>query len=342
VLEGFWSGVGEELSRHWVARVLTPAFAFWAGGLALAWWNANAAEVKAQGWASALTALGAMLGALPVLAQGALVIGGLAVVAASAVVAERLTVPLLRMLEGYWLRPAWLFDLLVGYRRWRHREVDKRFQKLEALHRRGGLSVAEYAELRRLRGEPAPDANRLADLEIRSRKGMTARQSSRRGRDQAWLRTTPMTDDLGMPTRLGDILRAAEHRPLSAYGLDAVICWGALWLTLPEFTRTEVSGARTALDSAVRGWLWGALFLVWTPVSLWALLVGLLIPLLSYRFGILPRAATFGEMIGLAFDLHRMGLYDALHIPRPTTPEEERSRSGHLVTNALIGTLVAG
>jgi len=37
VLDAFWSGVGEELARHWVARVLTPAFAFWVGGLALVW-----------------------------------------------------------------------------------------------------------------------------------------------------------------------------------------------------------------------------------------------------------------------------------------------------------------
>lgn len=37
MLDAFWSGVGEELARHWVARVLTPAFAFWVGGLALVW-----------------------------------------------------------------------------------------------------------------------------------------------------------------------------------------------------------------------------------------------------------------------------------------------------------------
>lgn len=340
MLEAIWSGVGEELSKHWVARVLTPAFAFWAGGLALVWLNANASDIQAQGWTAALAGLGAALGALPAIAQIALVIGGLAVVAASAVVAERLTVPVLRMLEGYWLRPAWLFDRLVVYRRWRYHKVDKRFQELEKLRRREGLSIAGFQELRRLRLNPPPDRTRLADLEARSRQGLTALQLSRLGRDQAWLHTTPGLDSLGMPTRLGDILRAAEHRPVASYGLDAVICWGGLWLTLPEFTRTELSGARTALDSAVRGWLWGALFLVWTPASLWALPLGILIPVLSYRFGILPRAVSFGEMICVAFDLHRMALYDALGMPRPTTPDEERLTVGPRATKVLFGTFV--
>ena len=40
-----------------------------------------------------------------------------------------------------------------------------------------------------------------------------------------------------------------------------------------------------------------------------------------------------------AYDLHRMSLYDALHLPRPTSPVEEIGTSGPRATNALWGGL---
>ena len=120
-----------------------------------------------------------------------------------------------------------------------------------------------------------------------------------------------------MPTKLGDILRAAEYRPGEKYGLDAVICWYALWLLLPADVKTELVQARTTLDNAARGWLWGALFLVWTPWSWWAIPVGVLIPALTYYVGILGAATLFGELMVTAYDLYRFKLYDSLHLPRP-------------------------
>jgi hypothetical protein len=340
MLDAFWSGVGEELARTWVARVLTPAFAFWVGGAALLWCHLFADEVAARGWLATLVASASGLGQLPVLVQGSLVVGGLVLVAASAVVAERLTVPVLRLLEGYWTRPACLFRQLTGYRRWRRQRVAARAAPLQTRQRRGTLTVAQHAELRRLREQRNPDRDRLVPLERGAADGLTAQETARLGRDLAWLRTTPDRDDLGMPTRLGDILRAAEHRPAASYGLDAVICWGALTQLLPAEQRTSLTNARATLDTAARGWLWGALFLVWTPLSWWALAVGVGVPLLCYRFGILPRAVTFGELIVTAYDVHRMALYDALYLPKPFSPEEERATAGPRVTKALSGTLV--
>lgn len=342
MLEAFWSGVGEELARTWVARVLTPAFAFWVGGAALLWWSVYADDVAAQGWLPTIVASAAGLGALPVVVQGALVVGGLVLVAASAVIAERLTLPVLRLLEGYWTHPAWLYQLLTRYRRWRRWRVRDRVAPLQRRQRRNTLTVVDEWTLRRLRTVTDPDddqKNRLADLEQRAAQRLTAAENQRLGRDIAWLRTTPDRDDLGMPTRLGDILRAAEHRPGAVHGTDAIVCWGALWQLLPAEIRTELTGSRAALDASVRGWLWGALFLVWTPLSWWAVAVGIGVPLLSYRFGILPRAVTFGELVVTAYDVHRMKLYDSLHLPRPTSPADERSVAGPRLTSALAGTL---
>jgi hypothetical protein len=341
MLEDFWSGVGEELGRTWVARVLTPAFAFWVGGAALLWWSSHSDDVAAQGWLPAIVASATALGELPVLVQGVLVVGGLVLVAASAVVAERLTLPVLRLLEGYWTRPVWLYRLLTRYRRWRRKRVDGRVRPLRRRPYYGTLTLAEVRERRRLQSDQNLDPDRLAELEKKyATRHLTAWENARLGRDMAWLRTTPDREDLGMPTRLGDVLRAAEHRPAAVYGIDAVVCWDALWQLLPAEIRTELTAARAALDTAVRGWLWGALFLSWTPLSWWAVLVGVGLPLLSYRFGILPRAVTFGALVDTSYDLHRMKLYDALRLPRPTSPTDERTVTGPRLTAALVGTLI--
>jgi hypothetical protein len=339
MLDAFWSGVGEELERHWVARVLSPAFAFWVGGLALLWWDSHAAAVAEHGWRSELAAFGDQIVQLPVIAQIVLIVGGLIAIAASAVVAERLTTPVLRLMEGYWTRPAWLRQWMVGYRRWRRKRIEQQAADLQVRQHRGTLDIPTYAELPKLRKSSSADPKRRAELERQAAQGLTAQERARLGRDLAWLLTSPETEALGMPTRLGDVLRAAEHRPAARYGLDGVVCWDALWLLLPEATRTELTQVRTALDGGVRGWLWGALFLVWTPVNAWAAVVGLLLPLLSYRFGVVPRAIAFGRLIVTCYDVHRMRLYDALHLPRPQSPAEERREAGQRVTALLAGTL---
>ena len=158
-------------------------------------------------------------------------------------------------------------------------------------------------------------------------------------RCRRYMMRSPPRDGLGMPTRLGDILRAAEYRPYFKYGLDAVICWYALWLLLPDSVKTELVQARTVLDNAARGWLWGALFLVWTPWSWWAIPVGVLIPALTYYVGILGAASLFGELMVTAYDLYRFKLYDSLHLPRPTSPALEPKQDGPRVTNLLWGGL---
>jgi hypothetical protein len=142
-----------------------------------------------------------------------------------------------------------------------------------------------------------------------------------------------------MPSQLGNLLRAAERRPIEKYGLDPAVCWTALWLVLPTETKTEVTQSRTELDNATRVWLWGALFLVWTPWTWWALPIGLLMPTLAYYGGMLGAASLFGDLVVAAFDLHRMRLYDGLHLPRPLSPIQERREAGPRATNMLWGGL---
>jgi hypothetical protein len=126
-----------------------------------------------------------------------------------------------------------------------------------------------------------------------------------------------------MPTRLGNLLRAAEMRPLNKYELDAVICWPRLWLVLPDSVKKELQEARAELNTAARVWLWSLLFLIWTVWAWWAAPVGLLSALFAYRWA-LDAAATYCDLLESAFDLHRTDLYKALRWPIPANPVEER------------------
>lgn len=335
MLSAFWSGLGGEFARQWAARILTPAFAFWAGGLTILWWHGHGRAVRANGWSHELSSTANWLSQLPGLAQGIAVVVGLLLVAVSAVAAERLTQPLLRLLEGYWW-PRWPRDWLIGYRRWRYDRWDARVTRLATLQRMGTLAPEEFFELEELEKEGSPpDTARLEELRRHRDDGLSARMTGQLGRDRGRLRMMPRRRALGMPTRLGDILRAAERRPADKYGLDAVACWPALWLLLPAEAKTELVQARSALDNAARTWLWGALFVVWIPWTWLALPIAIVVPAVAYYIGVLTAAAAFGDLTATTFDLYRFLLYDGMHLPRPASQDLERHRDGPQVTRLL-------
>ena len=333
MLAAFWSGLGGELAKNWAARILTPAFAFWTGGLALVWWSEHGDRVGDGGWAEELEATARPLEQLPTVAQIVLVVGALLLLVASALIAERLTLPVLKILEGYWTRPQWLRGLLVGYRRWRRRRWAKVVSELQPKEGRGDLTQEELNELTELAAADVLDPGELereAALQER-RERFGAADFARLARGLAYLRWSPREDHFGMPTRLGDALRAAELRPADKYGLDAVVCWYRLWVLLPPELRTEISETRLELDRGVRIWLWGALFVVWAPWLWWvAVPIAIVVPTLAYSFSMLNAAALFGDLTETAFDLHRMELYDALHLPRPSSPANEREHGARL------------
>lgn len=328
MLTAFWSGLGGELAKQWAARILTPAFVFWVGGLSLVWWNAHGSGVDHHGWSAELQATAHPIEQLPTIAQVVVIIGALVLLVGSALIADRLTLPLLKLLEGYWSRPAALRMLLVRYRRWRRRRWAETVQALQQKQARGDLNLEEDRERKRLSATDElseSQRTRLGQLDERRRR-FTAGDSAMLARGLSFLRTSPLEDALGMPTRLGDILRAAERRPADHYGLDALVCWYRLWMILPDAVKTDISQSRLQVDQSVRGWLWGALFIFWAPWVWWvAVPIAIVVPLLSYNFSMLSAANLFGDLTETAFDLHRMQLYDALHLPRPTSPATERA-----------------
>ena len=229
--------------------------------------------------------------------QIAVLIASLVTVAASAFVIQRLDLAVLRFLEGYW--PHWLNRLR---RRWLQQHEKRLSQTKEALR-----------DLMRQHPQPA------TTLEYREKQTRLDYQ----------LRWLPPQPPYLMPTRLGNILRAAELRPQLRYGLDAVVCWPHLWLLLPDNTRTELQEARASLNTAARVWLWGLLFLIWTPLALWAIPVSLVTLWFAYRW-LLADARNYGDLLNAAFDLHRYQLYKSLRWPLPNNSEEEKTMGQQL------------
>ena len=277
----------------------------WAARLAgtpLAFWGLGAA---AYAWRFGLEGVQARFLALPAPLQAALLLAVPLLVVASDGLARRLDRLILRWLEGYWPE-APPFTWLARWRRSRHR------------HRRERLE----AEWQRLQG--AFQQGRLHDPGARLRLS----------RLEALLHAYP--DDpahMTLPTQLGLRLRAAETRPLLRYGLDGVVCWPALWLVLPEQARQDVAAARADLSGAARLVFWALLGVVWGAWAPWALPVALGLAWAGYRLA-LESAETFATLVETAFALHRFALYEALGLPRPTTPEEER-QLGEAITAHL-------
>lgn len=286
MLTSFFAGLGSKLAERWLALVFSPAFLFWAGGFG-AW-----AFDRGSGWSSIEDWVTTRSDATLVL----LGVGALLLVTISGLVVQAFTLPLLRALEGYWPGP------------------------LEPLRRRLVARQSRSYQAKRTRFD------RLAGkVAARTASPTERRQYAIVDRDLRAFPSEPSPDEPErlMPTRLGNILRAAESRPTDKYGLDAVKCWSRLWLVLPEPVKKEIADARAALDLAATITLWGGLFLVWTWWAWWALPASLAVAAGGY-FWLLGRAEVFGELVESAFDLHRRSLYDAVGWPRPANPAEEQ------------------
>lgn len=221
----------------------------------------------------------------------ALLILALCLLTASAFVVQRFDLSTLRFLEGYWY---FKLNPLRYLRPW---FIKVEVNRIKNINRR-------WSELERL-SQPTPK--------------------------QEWERSMldwkqlhlPLPED-AMPTRLGNLLRAAERYPLERYGLDAIVCWSRLWLLLPDSVKKELQAARADLDAAARVWVWSLLFTVWGFWVWWLAPLGLLAAIWSYYSWAISAAENYGELIRSSFDLYRKLLYDGLRWHLPEDPGEER------------------
>lgn len=236
--------------------------------------------------------------------QVATIVGSLLIITASAFVIQKFDLPVLRFLEGYW--PQWMHPLrhqLVKHQyRWL-KQTENRWQALKTKHDQQGLTNKESYE--------------LAWLEWK-------------------LSQVPSQVDQLMPTKLGNLLKAAESYALNRYGLDSVICWPQLWLVLPDSTKKELQEARAELNTAVRVWFWSLLFLVWTIWAWWVVSVSVLSSLFAY-YWMLEATATYTDLLKASFDVHRPTLYKSLRWPLPKSPAQEHRKGLELTAYLQSG-----
>lgn len=283
----FWDKLSEGLAESWNSRLLLPGAAFLAFGLLTLIVRFGYAPL-----AQALTTIPAPIGFL-------LAAAGLFFIVLSGWVVQRLSLPMLRLFEGYW---GWVFARLSRYWGQRFaRQIAALRQRRQALAQRyDQLTPAEQAEYARLDAE---------------------------------LPTYPVQAELFLPTRLGNLLRAAEEYPRLRYGLEMYIVWPRLWLLLPETTRDELSAAREALDASARRMVWSILCAAWVMFVWWAPLAAIAMAVFSY-WSMLADAGVYGELLRAAYDLHRGELYKALRWELPLDPEKEIAQ-GQALTEYL-------
>jgi hypothetical protein len=286
VLAAFWQAVGGKLADR-AAAVSIPALIFWLGGLG-AW-------TLRRGGPHTLSTQARWLDRQTTPTQLAAIVTVLLAVAVSGIIVHQAATPALRLLEGYW--PRW---------------ADPARRRLAAhlAARAAADTPAWQAAYARVQPPANPTTSELATY---------IRLERRRRRHPP-----PHTPGYFLPTPIGNILRAAERRPVDKYGLDTVILWPRLWPALPETTRRDLLAARTALDSAATTAVWGVLFCAFTPLTVLAVPVGLTIATVAAVVVIPARAQVFGDLIEAAYDQHRTVLYQQLRWPLPTNPQEER------------------
>ncbi|HKS46572.1 MAG TPA: hypothetical protein VJT49_15950 [Amycolatopsis sp.] len=182
--------------------------------------------------------------------------------------------------------------------------------------------------VRRITDAADRDAGEMQELE---REHRTDSRLDRR------LRQLPSVAERYLPTILGNLVRAAQTRPIDKYGLDPVAIWPHLFLVMPETTQKEITAAVNALERAVMAVFWCLLFVVLSPWVWWAGPLGIAGAALLQRTIVHGAARTHAELIEAAIDLYRLDLYRKLSWPLPANPAEERELGEQLVSYLRYG-----
>jgi hypothetical protein len=290
MLTGFLSGLGGKLADRLTAASISAALF---GALGIAAWIHGHGDARA--WHEIESKLSNTSGSAKVI----LIAGAIVLIVGSALLIQRLALPALRLLEGYY---------------WP-----------EALRRRAIKRVSDRV------AEGSPVWQELASKIARNQAtAAERRQFVTLDRRQRWV---PADPDERMPTRVGNSLRAAELWPKEKYGLDAVVCWTRLWLVMPESAKGELMMARARLDAALAALLWSLLAVSWTA---WTVLVLPVVAITGFAayLATLDSARLYGTLVEAAFDLYRPALYQTLRWPLPTDPTEDL-RSGAALSEYL-------
>lgn len=234
------------------------------------------------------------------------------------------TFPIVQFYEGYWPEN-WLTRLMLNHQRSVMRSNLNKLKKIES------------------KTEPKPDEKRtyLFYKHI---------QYHYFPREEAYLK----------PTRLGNVLTAAEEYPNQLYRMDAVLWWPRMTTLMPEAFRSQIDSALTPMlitlnlslvftlvaiggEIAVLATHWGWWWLTpgfandqwyipiivlathwgWWWLALITFFGSLFLARVCYRAAV-SQAVNYALLIRVAFDLYRFDVLKQMHIPLPGNLNEER------------------
>ncbi|GAA1874374.1 hypothetical protein [Asanoa iriomotensis] len=148
-----------------------------------------------------------------------------------------------------------------------------------------------------------------------------------------WAYPTP---NAALPTRLGNVLRAAELYPLDRYHADVILIWPRLQHVLPRERIDDVEEARSTLEFLLVVALWFAAFATLAPVGLYVTDGDVVVAGLCFVLGLgasyaaylsaISAAAEYGEHIRATFEMYRFDLLRRLRALPVRTPDEERDQ----------------
>jgi hypothetical protein len=306
MLNKFWEGLSESLAQQIASRIISPAAIFWLVGL-VAWVE------SLGGWHRALASQSHFFQHVPVVLQVIAIVLIVLVLIGTSAVMEWAAPHIRALLEGRWplSGPGKLQTFMIV-------RLQDRAAKLNEM-----LSQDEdYLDA----SNPGYEDR---DLSVKVDPELTW-LLNRAAQTRETLRQFPDFPEMFAPTRLGNIMGAADARPFAKYGLDTAVCWPVLWLLLDKSERDDISKARAALDLHAQAWAWSLLLLVWVPLFLmwtpWTLVIvplSLLGCFLVYR-SMLSAGQLYGQLLEASFDLYRDRLYTALRLPLPEDSFEEQ------------------
>jgi hypothetical protein len=273
------------------ATTFATALAFWGGGIG-AW-------AYSRGGYQTMSSAGQWLGLQSVAGRILTVPTFLLAVASSGLLVSRLGAVFLRLVEGDW--PRWavpLHDRLVARRARRALAEDRAWEQAQ----------------RDFESSPTLTARLVVTRNVLARRR----------------RYRPAYPNYLLPTKVGNILRAAEIRVLEKYGLANDVVWPRILLVLPEPAASQVTAARTALDRAVAAVVWGLLFCSFAALTPLVVPIGLAIAAIALLVVVPARARALTDLMEAVYDLHRDALYRQLRWPVPANPAEDRAQGTRL------------
>lgn len=150
----------------------------------------------------------------------------------------------------------------------------------------------------------------------------------------------PPADALIMPTRLGNILKAAEAYPQSRYGVDSVALFPRLAIAIDKEYMGHMDTANDQCSFLLNSCLLSGFFMMLAfsaSLYLWLfpnpdhssltyLLTGIVTSAIAWFFynASLMNVSKYGNLIRSSYDLFRFGLLEKLHLPLPADSVEEK------------------